>query len=127
MIPKEYRFLESHEWARLEKDGTVAVGISDHAIEHLGDLVFLELPAVGKKIKKGESFGSVESVKAASDIYAPVGGSIVAVNEELAEDLERFKADNYGGCWLVKINPTDKAEFDGLMTAAAYEELLKAE
>ncbi|MBN2212352.1 MAG: glycine cleavage system protein GcvH [Sedimentisphaerales bacterium] len=127
MIPKDCRFLESHEWARLEKDGTIAVGISDHAIEHLGDLVYLELPAGGKKVKKGDSFGSVESVKAASDIYAPVGGEIIAVNEELADDLERFKTDNYEGCWLVKIKPADKADFESLMTADAYEKLLETE
>ncbi|SDR98394.1 glycine cleavage system H protein [Pseudomonas sp. Z003-0.4C(8344-21)] len=118
-IPAELRFAESHEWARLEADGTVTVGISDHAQEALGDVVFVELTEVGKVFAAGDQSGVVESVKAASDIYAPVSGEVVAINEELGGSPELLNSDPYGA-WIFKLKPSDKAELDKLLDAAAY-------
>ncbi|MEE1865601.1 glycine cleavage system protein GcvH [Pseudomonas auratipiscis] len=118
-IPADLRFAESHEWARLEADGTVTVGISDHAQEALGDVVFVELAEVGKVFAAGEAAGVVESVKAASDIYAPVGGEVIAVNEELADSPESLNSDPYAS-WIFKLKPTDTAELEKLLDAAGY-------
>ena len=118
-IPAELRFAESHEWARLETDGTVTVGISDHAQEALGDVVFVELSEVGKVFAAGDQSGVVESVKAASDIYAPVSGEVIAINEELSGSPELLNSDPYGA-WIFKLKPSDKAELDKLLDAAAY-------
>jgi glycine cleavage system H protein len=118
-IPAELRFAESHEWARLEADGTVTVGISDHAQEALGDVVFVELTEVGKVFAAGDQSGVVESVKAASDIYAPVSGEVIAINEELSGSPELLNSDPYGA-WIFKLKPSDKAELDNLLDAAAY-------
>ncbi|WP_460108472.1 glycine cleavage system protein GcvH [Pseudomonas sp. S3_H04] len=118
-IPAELRFAESHEWARLEADGTVTVGISDHAQEALGDVVFVELTEVGKVYAAGDQSGVVESVKAASDIYSPVSGEVIAINEELGASPELLNSDPYGA-WIFKIKPSDKAELDKLLDAAAY-------
>ena len=118
-IPAELRFAESHEWARLEADGTVTVGISDHAQEALGDVVFVELTEVGKVFAAEDQAGVVESVKAASDIYSPIGGEVIAVNEELSGSPELLNSDPYGA-WIFKLKPSDKAELDKLLDAAAY-------
>ena len=118
-IPADLRYAESHEWARLEADGTVTVGISDHAQEALGDVVFVELPAVGRVFAQGDASGVVESVKAASDIYSPVGGEVVAVNEELAGSPELVNEEVYES-WFFKLKPSDKSELDKLMSAAEY-------
>ena len=118
-IPAELRFAESHEWARLEADGTVTVGISDHAQEALGDVVFVELTEVGKKFAAGDQSGVVESVKAASDIYSPISGEVIAINEELGGSPELLNSDPYGA-WIFKLEPSDKAELDKLLDAAAY-------
>ncbi|WP_277961866.1 glycine cleavage system protein GcvH [Pseudomonas sp. RIT-To-2] len=118
-IPAELRFAESHEWARLEADGTVTVGISDHAQEALGDVVFVELAEVGKVFTAGDAAGVVESVKAASDIYAPVSGEVIAVNEELADSPEALNEEPYSA-WIFKLKPSDKAELDNLLDAAGY-------
>ena len=118
-IPADLRFAESHEWARLEADGTVTVGISDHAQEALGDVVFVELTEVGKVFAAQDQAGVVESVKAASDIYAPIGGEVIAVNEELGGSPELLNSDPYGA-WIFKIKPTDAAELDKLLDAAGY-------
>jgi glycine cleavage system H protein len=118
-IPAELRFAESHEWARLEADGTVTVGISDHAQEALGDVVFVELTEVGKVFAAGDQSGVVESVKAASDIYAPVSGEVIAINEELGGSPELLNSDPYGA-WIFKLKPSDKAELNKLLDAAAY-------
>ncbi|WAH58543.1 glycine cleavage system protein GcvH [Pseudomonas silvicola] len=118
-IPAELRFAESHEWARLEADGTVTVGISDHAQEALGDVVFVELAEVGKVFSAGDAAGVVESVKAASDIYAPVSGEVIAVNEELADSPEALNEEPYSA-WIFKLKPSDKAELDNLLDAAGY-------
>ena len=118
-IPAELRFAESHEWARLEADGSVTVGISDHAQEALGDVVFVELAEVGKVFAAGDAAGVVESVKAASDIYSPVGGEVIAVNEELADAPEGLNEDPYGA-WIFKLKPSSPAELDKLLDAAGY-------
>ncbi|WP_277759767.1 glycine cleavage system protein GcvH [Pseudomonas sp. A34-9] len=118
-IPAELRFAESHEWARLEADGTVTVGISDHAQEALGDVVFVELTEIGKTFAAQDQAGVVESVKAASDIYSPISGEVIAVNEELGGSPELLNSDPYGA-WIFKLKPSDKAELDKLLDAAAY-------
>ncbi|KHA74384.1 glycine cleavage system protein H [Pseudomonas chlororaphis] len=118
-IPAELRFAESHEWARLEADGTVTVGISDHAQEALGDVVFVELTEVGKVFAAEDQAGVVESVKAASDIYSPISGEVIAINEELGGSPELLNSDPYGA-WIFKLKPADKAELDKLLDAAAY-------
>ncbi|WDY58232.1 glycine cleavage system protein GcvH [Pseudomonas sp. PSKL.D1] len=118
-IPADLRFAESHEWVRLEADGTVTVGISDHAQQALGDVVFVELAEVGKAFAAGDAAGVVESVKAASDIYAPVSGEVIAVNEELADSPELLNEEPYES-WIFKLKPSDKAELDKLLDAAAY-------
>ncbi|EJN31287.1 MULTISPECIES: glycine cleavage system protein GcvH [unclassified Pseudomonas] len=118
-IPAELRFAESHEWARLEADGTVTVGISDHAQEALGDVVFVELTEVGKVFAAEDQAGVVESVKAASDIYSPISGEVIAINEELSGSPELLNSDPYGA-WIFKLKPSDKAELDKLLDAAAY-------
>jgi len=122
-IPADLRFAESHEWARLEADGSVTVGISDHAQQALGDVVFVELAEVGKVFAAGEAAGVVESVKAASDIYAPVGGEVIAVNEELAENPELLNEEPYES-WIFKLKPSNPAELDKLLDAAGYQALI---
>lgn len=117
-IPADLRYAESHEWARLEDD-TVTVGISDHAQEALGDVVFVELPEVGKQVAAGDQVAVVESVKAASDIYAPVSGEIVEVNESLGDSPESVNGEPYGA-WFFKIKPSDKAELDKLLDVDGY-------
>ena len=119
-LPAELRYAASHEWARLEADGSVTVGITDHAQEALGDVVYVELPEVGKHLNAGEQAGVVESVKAASDIYAPVAGEVLAVNEALADAPESVHAEPYGA-WFFKLKPASVAELDQLLDAAAYQ------
>ena len=123
----EPRFAKSHEWIRLEDDGLGTVGISAYAVEALTDLVFMQLPDVGRQVKAGESIGEIESVKAVSDFYAPVSGEIVEVNATLPDDLEQLGKDPYGSGWLVKIRPADAAELDTLLDQPAYEALVQSE
>ncbi len=118
-IPADLRYAESHEWARLEADGTVTVGISDHAQEALGDVVFVELPEVGSVFAQGDASGVVESVKAASDIYSPVGGEVIAVNDEVRDNPELVNEEVYES-WFFKLKPSNKADLDKLMSAAEY-------
>ena len=118
--PSELKYASSHEWARLEEDGTVTVGITDHAQDALGDVVFVELPEVGATLAAGDEAGVVESVKAASDIYAPVGGEVLAVNEQLEDEPEMVNADPYNDGWFFKLRPGDTDELDGLMSAEDY-------
>ncbi|MEE4105440.1 glycine cleavage system protein GcvH [Pseudomonas viridiflava] len=119
-IPAELRFAESHEWARLEADGTVTVGISDHAQDALGDVVFVELPEIGKTFAAGDAASVVESVKAASDIYAPVAGEVIAVNEDLQGTPEGLNNDPYAS-WIFKLKPTDaSADLAKLLDADGY-------
>ncbi|WP_313738394.1 glycine cleavage system protein GcvH [Pseudomonas sp.] len=122
-IPAELRFAESHEWARLEADGTVTVGISDHAQDALGDVVFVELAEVGKVFAAGDAAGVVESVKAASDIYSPVAGEVIAVNEALADSPEALNETPYEA-WIFKLKPSDSTELDKLLDAAGYQAAL---
>ena len=124
-LPQELRYTDSHEWVRREADGTVAVGITDHAQQELGDIVFVEAPKPGRRVKAGEAVGVVESVKAASDIYAPVAGEIVAANAELATAPEKVNADAYAA-WMYRIRPDDPAAVDRLLDAAAYEKTASA-
>jgi glycine cleavage system H protein len=114
----------SHEWARKEGD-LIVIGISDYAQDSLGDVVFVELPAPGKRLKKDDPFGVVESVKAASDVYAPVSGVVAEVNGNLAENPGLINSQPFEGGWFVKVKPDDSAEYDGLMSARAYEDYVK--
>lgn len=118
------RYAKSHEWARLEDDGTVTVGISAYAVEALTDLVFMQLPDVGSVVTAGEAFGEIESVKAVSDLYAPVSGEVVAVNAELPGKLETLGDDPYGNGWIIKVQPADPGQLDGLLDQAAYDALV---
>ncbi|MFJ3861414.1 glycine cleavage system protein GcvH [Streptomyces sp. NPDC090085] len=119
-IPADLRFAESHEWSRLEADGTVTVGISDHAQNALGDVVFVELAEVGRTFGAGDPAGVVESVKAASDIYSPVSGVVIAVNEELSDSPELLNEEPYES-WIFKLKPSDKSELSRLLDAAGYQ------
>ncbi|AXK54493.1 glycine cleavage system protein GcvH [Pseudomonas protegens] len=118
-IPAHLRFADSHEWARLEADGSVTVGISDHAQEALGDVVFVELTEVGNVFGAGDQAGVVESVKAASDIYAPVAGEVIAVNEDLSTSPELLNSEPYDA-WIFKLKPSNPADLEKLLDAAAY-------
>ena len=118
-IPQNLHYTESHEWVRKEADGTITVGITDHAQEALGDIVFLELPEVGKTFNAGDACAVVESVKAASDIYAPVAGEVIATNETATATPEAVNSDAYDA-WLFKIKPADISKVDALLTAEAY-------
>ena len=118
-IPADLKYTESNEWVRAESDGTVTVGITEYAQDALGDIVFVELPKVGKSYSAGDDAAVVESVKAASDIYAPVSGEVVAVNEDVASAPESINADAYAA-WLFKIKPADATAINGLLDAAAY-------
>ena len=118
-VPANLKYTRSHEWVRVEADGIVTVGISDHAQEALGDLVYVELPEVGKELAAGQEAAIVESVKAASDVYAPVAGTISEVNEALADAPELVNKDAYAA-WLFRLKPANAADVDGLLDAAAY-------
>jgi glycine cleavage system H protein len=122
-IKSELRYRESHEWVRDAGDGTAVVGISDHAQEALGDMVFIEVPEAGTSFDQGDACAVVESVKAASDVYAPVSGEVIESNEALEDAPELVNSDPYGEGWLFKINLSDSAELDGLLSAEAYAEL----
>ena len=122
-IPQELRYTASHEWVRREGDGTLSVGITDHAQQQLGDIVFVEPPQVGRKVAAGEAVGVVESVKAASDVYAPVAGEVVAANAELSNAPEKVNADAFGA-WMYRIRPANAADLDKLLDATGYEQTL---
>jgi len=118
-IPQNLRYTESHEWICAESDGTITIGITDHAQEALGDIVFLELPEAGKQFNAGDACAVVESVKAASDIYAPVTGEIIATNQDVTSAPENVNSDAYGS-WLFKMKPADISKVDSLLSAEAY-------
>jgi len=120
-IPADLRFAKSHEWAKLEADGTVLVGISDYAQESLGDITYVQLPAVGDTLAAGAVFGVVESVKAASDLYAPVGGEVVAVNDTLDAAPETLNQDPYANGWIMRLTPSDAGALDQLLDPAGYQ------
>ena len=125
-IPADLKYTKSHEWVRLEADGNVAVGITDHAQELLGDMVFVETPTVGRKLAPSEECAVVESVKAASDVYAPLAGEVVAVNEAVEAAPEQINQDPYGA-WMFKLKPDSAADLDGLLDAVAYQAYVEAE
>jgi len=120
-VPSELKVASSHEWARLEEDGTVTVGITDHAQEALGDVVFVELPDIGDVLIAGGEAGVVESVKAASDIYAPVSGEVVAINEQLEDEPETVNSDPYNDGWFYKLEPSDLSELGALLSPDDYQ------
>lgn len=120
----DLKFAKTHEWVRPESGGVVTVGISSYAVEALTDLVFMQLPAVGRKVKAGESFGEIESVKAVSDLYAPISGEIVEVNFALPGKLETLGKDPYGEGWVARIKPDNPAEMDGLLDRTSYDALV---
>jgi len=126
-VPDELKYSKDHEWVRDNGDGTVTVGISDHAQEALGDLVFVEVPEPGRQIAAGEACGVVESVKAASDVYSPLAGEVTAINEALGDAPESINDDPYGEGWIYQMRPSDPAAVAALMDAAAYRALIENE
>ena len=122
-LPEDLGYTDDHEWARVTGE-TVRIGVSDYAQDQLGDIVFVELPAVGDSFAKGEEFGTLESVKAVSELYTPMSGEVVAVNTALTDSPELINQDPYGA-WIIEIKPSDPAEFGQLHTAAAYLEMLR--
>jgi glycine cleavage system H protein len=122
-IPAHLRYTSSHEWLRRESDGTITVGITDHAQGQLGDLVFIELPAVGRKVGAGEACAVVESVKAASDVYAPIAGEVVAVNDDVTKTPEAVNQDAYAA-WLFRVKPSEPGAMDALLDARGYQAVI---
>ncbi len=122
-VPDELRYSKDHEWARVE-DGRIRIGITDYAQDALGDVVFVQLPEVGTRVSVGDSFSEVESTKSVSDIYAPVTGTVVEVNNELADAPQRLNEDPYGEGWLCVLEPDDASQLDALLDAAAYRQLI---
>lgn len=124
VIPDDVRYTEDHEWAKQEGDN-VKVGITDYAQDQLGDIVFVELPEIGSSYSAGDEFGTLESVKAVSELYMPIGGEIVGINEELEDAPEQVNSEPYGGGWMILIKPSDAAEFQALKDSNTYLGLLK--
>ncbi len=123
-LPGDLRYTSEHEWLRPEEDGSVTIGITDYAQSALGDLVYVELPEVGQDLENGGEMAVVESVKAASDVYAPLSGSILAINEELADDPEKINADPYGDGWIIRIQPADGIDSGDTMDPDTYQAFL---
>lgn len=126
-IPSDLRYSKSHEWARVEDDGSITIGITDHAQAALGDLVFVETPQVGASFSAGDAAAVVESVKAASDVYSPLAGEVVAVNESLNDAPETVNADPYGDGWLFRLQPSEVGAVDEMLDAGAYERVVAEE
>lgn len=126
-LPGDLLYTSEHEWLRREDDGSVTIGVTDHAQSALGDLVYVELPEVGQDVESGGDMAVVESVKAASDVYAPIDGTVTAVNEELADDPEKINADPYGDGWIVKVQPSGDIDESAMLTPDAYQTLLDEE
>ena len=126
MYPENFRYTKEHEWVLVEGD-TGTIGITHHAQEELGDIVYVDLPKVGTRVEQGKTLGSVESVKAVSDIYAPVSGEVIEANQSLADAPEKLNADPHGAAWLVKVRLVAPAEAQGLMSAADYQTYIAAE
>ncbi len=123
-MPGDLLYTEEHEWLRREEDGSITIGITDHAQGALGDLVYVELPELGQDLEVGGEMAVVESVKAASDVYAPVAGAVVAINEELADDPEKINLDPYGDCWIIRLQPVDSIDEGALMSPDAYQQFV---
>ncbi|MHB1140280.1 MAG: glycine cleavage system protein GcvH [Sulfuricaulis sp.] len=126
-IPKDLKYTKSHEWVKPNADGSVTVGITHHAQDLMGDMVFVDLPTAGTQVTSGKECGVVESVKAASDVYAPVSGEIVEANSLLSDSPETVNKDPYGSGWMFRLKPANKAEVDALLDAKAYEALVASE
>ncbi len=126
-LPGDLLYTSEHEWLRREDDGNITIGVTDHAQAALGDLVYVELPEVGQDVQSGGDMAVVESVKAASDVYAPIDGTVTAVNEELADDPEKINADPYGDGWILKIQPADDIDEGAMMSPDDYQALLDEE
>ena len=126
-VPNDLKYAKSHEWVRDEEDGTVVIGITEHAQELLGDLVFVELPEVGDAVDAGSECAVVESVKAASDVYSPVSGEVIAVNEALADAPETVNQDAFGDGWLFQVKLSDPAQMEDLLDAEAYTDIMESE
>lgn len=126
-VPADRKYTKSHEWVRANDDGTVTIGITAHAQDQLGDMVYVEAPEAGRTLEAGEACAVVESVKAASDVYAPIAGEVVEGNEALADAPETVNNDPFGSGWILRLTPADAGALDGLLDAAAYQELLAAE
>ncbi len=126
-LPGELLYTKDHEWLRREDDGSVSIGVTDHAQAALGDLVYVELPEVGQDVTDGGDMAVVESVKAASDVYAPIDGTVAAVNEALADDPETINSDPYGNGWIVKVTPSGDIDESAFLTPDAYQALLDEE
>lgn len=124
-VPEELRYSKDHEWARVEDGGRVRVGITDYAQDALGDVVYVDVPSVGTTVKADDTFSEVESTKSVSDIYAPIDGTIVEANADLADNPERVNEDPYGEGWIVLIEPSEPAQVDALLDAAAYQALIE--
>jgi glycine cleavage system H protein len=125
--PDDLKYSKSHEWVRVNDDGTVTLGITDHAQDQLGDLVYVEVPEAGRELDAQEACAVVESVKAASDVYAPLAGTVVEGNEALADTPEAVNNDAYGDGWLLKLKPADASALDGLMSAGEYQAFVESE
>ena len=123
-MEKSRRYAKSHEWARLEDDGSVTIGISAYAVEALTDLVFMQLPEIGSTVTAGESFGEIESVKAVSDLYAPISGKVISVNAELPSQLETLNNDPYDSGWIISVQPVAVEQLDALFDQEAYDKLI---
>lgn len=126
-LPNDLKYLSSHEWLRLEADGTAYIGITDHAQEQMGDLVYVECPEVGSTFEAGDEAGVVESVKAASDIYCPVAGKVIAVNEQLEDTPELVNSDPYGDGWMFRIKVSDVSEMEEMLSAQEYQAQIEEE
>ena len=127
MVDADARYLESHEWVKKQEGNVFSVGLSAYALEQLGDIVYMELPEVGGSFKKGDTFGIVESVKSAADMYTPITGTIIEVHTDIPDNPDMLSKDAYGDGWLVKVEAADPAELDTLMDAAAYQQFLESE
>ncbi len=125
-VPENLVYSKDHEWVRVEGD-TGTIGVTDHAQHALGDVVYVELPKVGEKFEAHDTFGSVESVKAVSELFTPVGGEVIEVNESLQDEPEKVNSDAYNDAWMIRIKLTNKGEVDGLMTPVEYEDYIKSE
>jgi glycine cleavage system H protein len=127
MVDADARYLKSHEWVKKQDGNVFSVGLSAYALEQLGDIVYIELPAVGGELKKEETFGVIESVKSAADMYTPISGKIVQVNEGIPDNPDMLSKDAYGAGWLIRVEAADPAELDTLLDAAAYQQFLETE
>ena len=127
MVDADARYLKSHEWVKKHESNVFSVGLSAYALEQLGDIVYIELPAVGQELKKEETYGVIESVKSAADMYTPISGKIVEVNDEIPDNPDMLSKDAYGDGWLIKVEAADPTELDALLDAAAYQQFLETE